>query len=124
MLQGSVLVALGIVLFVAPEATSGTWPWALTPLTARAIGAWLLGIGVAVAHVLRENDLLRVRPAMVSYAVLGVLQLVALARYTAELDWDRAPAWLYLAFLVSMLVAGLLGWWGGGGRARGLSFVR
>ena len=41
------LVGLGIALFAAPDAVARIWPWPLTPLTARAIEAWLVGLFLA-----------------------------------------------------------------------------
>ena len=45
--QAAVLVGLGIALFAAPVAAAPLWPWKLTPIMAQAIGAWLIGLGVA-----------------------------------------------------------------------------
>jgi hypothetical protein len=82
------------------------WPWELTPLTARAIAPWLIAIGVAAFHATVENDLLRVRPATVSYLVFGILQGVALLRYSGSVQWGEVGAWVYVAFLVVMVVTG------------------
>jgi hypothetical protein len=78
-------------------------------LTARAVGAWLLGLGVAAGHVVRENDLERVRPALVAVLVFTVLQSVALVRYPGDVDWGRSQAWLYVFFLGSLALAGGVG---------------
>jgi uncharacterized membrane protein YeaQ/YmgE (transglycosylase-associated protein family) len=94
-----------------PEAVAPYWPWSLTPLTGRAIGAWLFAIGFAAATSVWENDLERVRIAFIAYAVIGVLQLIALARFASDLNWSSAGAWLYLLFLVSLVVVGGLAWW-------------
>lgn len=101
-------LAVGAVLFVAPERTATLWPWLLTPLTARAVAGWLLGIGVAAAHVLRENDVARARPAFYAYVALGVLQLVALARYSSDVEWGSPSAWVFVTIIASMLVTGAL----------------
>ena len=58
--QAVVMLRLGVWLFVAPQA-AGWWPWALTPLTSRAVGAWLLGIGLTTAHAAWEGDWARLR---------------------------------------------------------------
>jgi hypothetical protein len=108
-LQAASFLALGIALFVAPDETKAIWPWTLTPLTARAIAAWLIGIGVAAAHVLVENDWRRARVASISYAVLGVLQPIALARYSDTLEWNEPESWLYVVAIVSVLGIGLYG---------------
>ena len=105
------MLPLGVALLLAPEALRPLWPWTLTPLTAQAIGAWLLSLGVAAAHSSWENDWSRVQIATSSYTVFGVLQLMALARFSQELQWDRPVAWLYVSFLVSVLGLGVYGWW-------------
>src|SRR5712691_1213878 len=79
-------LGFGVALFTAPTATAKIWPWALTPLTARAMASWLLGLGVVLACAFAENDRRRVRLAFPAYTVLGTLQLVAVARSAEDLD--------------------------------------
>jgi hypothetical protein len=103
-------LALGLALFLAPEDSAGLWPWTLTPLTARAVGAWALGGAVFLALVAREDDWTRVKTAMLSFAVFGALQLIAVARYSDTFDWSRAGPWLYVAFLLGAIGIGGVGW--------------
>ncbi len=51
------MIGFGGALFLAPELAGPLWPWALTILTARMLGAWLIGLGLAAAQALWENDL-------------------------------------------------------------------
>src|SRR5215210_7676599 len=89
--QGLILAGVGIALFIAPLDVAGEiWPWELTPLTGRVIAAWLIGLAVGVACVLRENDWARSRPAAVSYMFFGLLEIVALLRYSDDVDFDSA----------------------------------
>jgi hypothetical protein len=60
----AVMLGVGMPLLLAPTAMLGVWPWALTPLTSRAIGAWAIGIGTIAAHAAWENDWWRLRPMM------------------------------------------------------------
>src|SRR6187402_1912413 len=46
-LQAAVLVGLGAALFVAPTDVASVWPWTLTPLMARALGAWMMALGAS-----------------------------------------------------------------------------
>jgi len=108
-LQGVVMTALGTALVVAPQDAASLWPWPLTPLTGRAIGVFLLAQGVLVLTACRERDWGRVRPAMLQYGLLGVLHLIALARFSGTLDWDSAGTWLYLGFLLGVLAVGSYG---------------
>jgi hypothetical protein len=95
----AVLLGLGVALLVAPGWADGAWPWPLTPLTGRAVGAWLVGLGTAAAHARLLDDRASLRPLGITGVVFGVLQIVALARHGEELDWGSAPAAGYLAVL-------------------------
>jgi hypothetical protein len=105
-----ILIPLGMALLVAPELAITIWPWKLTLLTGRAIGAWSLALGVAAAQGTWENDWARVQAATLSYTVFGVFELIALARYAGSIAWDSYTAWIYVLFLVSVLVVGVYGW--------------
>jgi hypothetical protein len=95
-----VLLGFGCSLLVAPSWADGGWPWALTPLTGRAIGAWLIGLGVAAADARALDDAPSLRPLGATGVLFGVLQGVALLRYGDELAWDEAAAFGYVAFLI------------------------
>jgi hypothetical protein len=109
-IHAAIMIPLGLALLIAPAATIGLWPWMLTPLTGRAIGAWSLALGIAAAQAFWENDWARVHVATMSYTVFGALELLALIRYTGNVDWNKPQAWIYVLFLVSVLVVGVYGW--------------
>ena len=108
--QGTIMLVTGITLFLSTAIASTFWPWALTPLTSRAIGAWLIGIGVIALHMTWENDHQRNRIAYISYAALGILQVVSLMRYAGEVNWSTTGSWIYLIFVISIIPTGLYGW--------------
>ena len=105
--QGGGMLAIGAGLFLLPSVIKPLWPWALTDLTARAIGAWLIGIGFAAVHANRENDLTRITPLAGGYTAFAVLELIALARYAGDVNWATPAALIYLAFLLSIIPVGL-----------------
>ncbi|MET0827122.1 MAG: hypothetical protein ABWZ89_11465, partial [Acidimicrobiales bacterium] len=70
----AVLLGFGLSLLVAPNWADGGWPWALTPLTARAIGAWLVGLGVAAADARALDHAPSLRPLGATGVLFGVLQ--------------------------------------------------
>jgi hypothetical protein len=107
--QTLIFVAFGVALMVAPAAAAAWWPWALTPLTGRAIAAWLIAVAVAGAGVLIENDRRSAAGAAQSYAFLGIFELLAILRFPGDIDWSHAMAWPYVAF---MGVGALTGIWG------------
>jgi hypothetical protein len=105
------MLGIGAYLFVAPESADALWPWDLTPLTARAVGAFVAGFGAAALHAAVANDLVRFEGAALAYATLGALELIALARYPGDLSGGDLDSWLYAAFLASVLLAGAFGSW-------------
>jgi hypothetical protein len=105
-------VALGVVgaaLLLDPARMQPLWPWELTPLTARAIGAWVFALGAAAAMVVAERDAWRLRAAAVTYVVLGVLHLGALVRFADDIRWGEPQTWIYLVVVASMVVTGVWG---------------
>jgi hypothetical protein len=108
--QGAVMCAVGLYLFAAPASADVLWPWNLTPLTARAIGAFVTGFGASALHAVIVDDLPSFEGAAIAYAVLGALELVALARYTGDLTGADLDSLLYAGFVVGVLLAGVAGW--------------
>ena len=107
------ILGFGAGLFLAPLWADGAWPWLLTPLTARAIGAWLIGLGVAAAHARVIDDLASIRPLAVTGVLFGVLQAVALLRHGDELDWGNPSSWVYVIVLAVLAGAGARALWVG-----------
>lgn len=112
-IQAVVMLSLGIGFLITPGTFIPLWAWGLTALTARAIGAWLVGMGIAAAQSVFENDWRRLRPAMIAYTLYGFLQGVNLLRYPSAtgLDWSQAKTWVYCVFVLSILLVGIFGTW-------------
>jgi hypothetical protein len=109
---------LGAALVLIPSEALEWWPWSLTVLTSRAVGAWLVIVGLTAGQAAWEDDWMRLRPLSVTYVVLGVLQCVALARYQHEVDWSTPAGWLYVAALAAIVGFGAVGWRASGSSAR------
>lgn len=107
--QAAIMLPIGIGLFFFPLEVAAIWPWGLTALTGRAVGAWLISIGVIAAHAAYENDWSRLRPFAASTTLLAVMQLIALLRFGSEIDWGSLGGWLYLLFLLSIGIIGVAG---------------
>ena len=105
-----ILLGVGTALFLAPQIANVVWPWKLTALTARAVAAWLIGLGIGAGQAVYENDFARLRVAMISYTLFGLLELLTLFRYWVSIDWTTIQSWLYVGFLVSVLVVGTSVW--------------
>jgi hypothetical protein len=117
--EGTVLFAAGTLLFAGgmtvhhhePETAASFWPWAVTPLSAQVIGAWLIALGVAAAMAIHQRDLSRLLVSTVTYTAFGVCQLVAVLWYWPQLSRHDPWLWTYLAVLVAIVATGGYGWW-------------
>ena len=108
-LQGAVMLVLGAALLAVPVQAARLWPWPLTALTGRAVGAWLVGLGIIAAQSWHANRREVVAIAFPAVIVFAALQLAVLAGFARSMRWDQAPAWCYLLFLASLLAVGVAG---------------
>jgi hypothetical protein len=108
-IEGAAMVVTGIALMIDPEWVAGAWPWQLTPLTGRAIAAWLLALGIAAFQAIWERDMIRLRAATLTYAVFGVLQYLAILRFNDDVRWEEPGTWVYLAVLAGITFTGVYG---------------
>jgi hypothetical protein len=104
-----ILFPIGVLLLITPESIIGTWAWELTPLTGRAIGAWMIGLGTAVAHIVIEADWRRVLPGMAGLALFSTLELVAITRYASLFNFGSLSGILFLVFLGTLLILSVYG---------------
>ena len=108
LLQAVVMGGLGAVMYVEPSTAGDLWPWALTPLTARAVSAFLIGFAAAAAYAAWDNRLTPFAGAAYAYAALGALELLAAAVFSDDFDGDGRTA-LYVAFTATVLAVGAAG---------------
>ncbi len=101
------MILIGIGLFVAPDSVKSLWPWELTPLTGRIVGAWLVALGSVSLEVGIENDWRRIFPAMIGALAFGLLELLAVLRYAAALVPPNDT--VYITCLVVLVALGIYG---------------
>jgi len=100
-------ILCGLGLFLTPEAMSAFWPWAVTPLAARAVSSWLTAFGVACLTLTLENDIKQGAGTCLSLFAFCVMQLVVVARFATAFDFGKPLALAYILFLIlGMFVTG------------------
>lgn len=102
--QAVFMIPSGLLLFLVPGNIIPFWPWELTPLTARAVSAWLMAYGLACVTINRENNISNTWSARISMLAFCVLELIALARYFPSFDLSKPLAWVYLLVIVVGIV--------------------
>jgi hypothetical protein len=102
---GVVSVSLGVVLILVPGQVSSVWPWAITSLTGRVIGA-VLCLGVAAFGVLSDDRYSSMVRLVEVAMVMAVLVAVAVLRARDQIAWHRSLAWVMVAGLAVLLLGG------------------
>jgi hypothetical protein len=97
---GGVAVVAGLFLFLLPEQAIDVWPWPLTPLTSRVLGAVFM-LGIAALGVARDPRWTSARLMLQVQVFMLTLILVAAARAHADFDTSRVLTWLFLAGFVA-----------------------
>ncbi len=108
-----VLAAVSAVLVIAPEQLIATWPWTLTPLTGRVLGAMfaLSGfVGVEIALDRRPGAARAIVQAQ-AIAIAGIL--LGLVRAAGDVSWATPTTWLFAAGMVAVLAVNALAAYGG-----------
>jgi hypothetical protein len=97
---------------IAPEVINPRWPWTLTPLTGRTVGAWLAAIGSTTAVMYFENDFVRLQLTAAAVWLFGALQLLAMVRFASTVNWNNPVAWILVVLWLAMGVLGFYLWLG------------
>jgi hypothetical protein len=105
---GAILTTVSVILLVFPEVLVPTWPWTLSPLTARVMAAMfalsgLVGLGIAI-----DRRWSSARIIFQAQAISIILILVAIVRAQDEIAWSRWESWLFVAG--QLLVLAFIGW--------------
>jgi hypothetical protein len=102
---GGLAVVAGLFLFLLPDQAIDVWPWTLTPLTSRVMGA-LFMLGIAELGVLADARWSAARIMLQVEAFMLALILVAAARAHADFDASNPMTWILLGgFLVALVSA-------------------
>jgi hypothetical protein len=101
---GGVTLLFSLFLFLSPAMMIGIWPWTLTPLTARVIGAMfalpgIVGLGIALeprwncARIILQSQ---------SFSILMIL--IAAARAWSDFKPADPGTWLFVGGLTGLLL--------------------
>jgi hypothetical protein len=89
-------------LFLLPNRAVAIWPWTLTPLTSRVLGA-IFCLGIAGLGALFDRRWSSARVLLQVAALMLALIVVAGARATGEFDPANAMTWLISSGSVAVL---------------------
>ena len=99
---GGLSLLTGAFLFLLPNQAVAIWPWTLTPLTSRVLGA-IFCLGIAGLGTLFDRRWSSARVLLQVAALMLTLIVVAGARATGEFDSANAMTWLISGGFVAVL---------------------
>ncbi len=101
---GALAVGAGLFLFLLPQRSIANWPWTITPLTSRVLGAIFM-LGLAGLGVLADARWTAARLMLHVQVFMLTLILVAAARAHADFDGSNPMTWLLLGGFLAALVS-------------------
>ena len=101
---GGVLLLAGLVFLFFPDVAIDSWPWTLTPLTARVVGAILGMYGTVWVAVAAHGIRTGARIPLESHVIGLAFFLLAVVRASDEIDWGNPLAVVIAAVAAGMLV--------------------
>jgi hypothetical protein len=104
---GGLFVIEAVVSFIYPPYFMGSFPWALTPLTTRALSGWFMSAGGVMLAVAYENNRTRVRIAGPYLALMLPILAVQIARFPQEVDFSHPRIYSGIVMLGLMSLAGI-----------------
>jgi hypothetical protein len=108
-LTGMLALVQGIVMFVAPSLVIEIWPWALTPLTCRVIGA-IFCLGGAGLVVLIDPRWTTLKLLLETEMLMIALMVVGAVRARREFATGRPLTWLLLGGFIAVLLGSAYLW--------------
>ena len=103
-LTGVLAVTAGLFLFLLPARAVDVWPWALTPLTSRVLGAVFM-LGIAGLGVYADPRWSAARIMLQVQVFMLALILLAAARAHDQFDGGNPLTWLLLAGFVAAVAS-------------------
>jgi hypothetical protein len=110
--------ALAALFFAVPALLQQIGPWNFTPLTARTLSGWLLGVGLMQAWMSWEGDWRRVRLATTMLIALPFAIVFQLVRFGDEVSWANLALWVLILDSVTVAAALAYLWVTAGRRER------
>lgn len=100
---GVISFVIGIVLFLQPQLMIGAWPWTLTPLTARVVGA-MFALGLTALGIGLERRWSGVRLMVQALVFMMVMVFIAALRAWGEFNQQNPATWIFMGGLVMVIL--------------------
>ena len=94
---------VSIVLFIQPQLMIDLWPWTLTPLTARVVGA-MFALGLTALGIGLERRWSGIRLILQAQIFMMVMVLTATIRAWGDFNQAKPSTWIFVVGLIFVIV--------------------
>lgn len=101
-----VVLPVGLAMFLFPVWAQPLWPWAMTPINVRLLGAFFAGAALTSFWCQRQRSWHSVVPTLALYAVFASAATVASVIHFGLFDAGRLATWAFFALYVFVAVGG------------------
>ncbi|HTT13682.1 MAG TPA: hypothetical protein VMG60_22685 [Burkholderiaceae bacterium] len=108
-LLGAGLCVTGLLLFFAPTLTASSWPWKITPLTARVTAAELGLFGFFALEVAAVARWSQVRSLLLPQLLSPVVFVICVFASWDDFQKSNPLTWVFVGFVVVVFVIGFPG---------------
>jgi hypothetical protein len=105
---GIIILALGILLLIAPDLVVSSWPWMVSPLMIRIFASWFSAFGVGFLWFLRERDWRRLQHVANLTIAASALDLLMVFLHRNDLNSAGLNLWVYCFHLLVFGLAGIV----------------
>lgn len=104
---GGLLGILALGFFIFPDPLIAAAPWRLTPLTTRALLAWLIGLSILMLEMARENDRDRVLVGVPMLLLILPTVSLQIARYPGQVNFVNVALFVLYGFTLIAFALGV-----------------
>ena len=103
-IAGAITLTISLSLFLFPQLMIGVWPWTLTPLTARVMGAMFALPGLVGLGIASDQRWSAARIILQAQAFSIALILIAAATSWSDFNPANIATWLFVGGLSTLLI--------------------
>lgn len=96
----AVVIPVGLTMYLVPALAQRIWPWTLSPVNIRLLGAFFVGASILSIWSLRQQDWQAVRPLIALYAVFTTLATLAAIIHFNLFNPGRIATWVFFALYI------------------------
>ena len=98
------VIPVGLTMYLVPELAERLWPWSLSIVNVRLLGAFFVGASILSIWSIRQRSWKDIRPVLGLYAVFTTLATLASIIHLTLFNPERIITWLFFALYLFVAI--------------------